>query len=181
MAVSTPALIDSPIDYAAFDVALSAVTTTHSPSLARRQAMLPSAPTTTGIPGVLSIRTQMLIVSPIAIWLSVGILAFLAGSTVFFVEHRKYIRLLPRDVETPGSILAFVHASRKLQAWARERHEGEQWDEGEGTGLNLPAVKQIFGRKKVDTKHAYDEANVSMGPFDSDHWGVEIDAALART
>jgi len=97
-----------------------------------------------------------------------------------FVEQRKYIKLLPRDVETPGSILAFVYASKKLQTWARERHEKGQWDDGEGSRLSLAMIKEMVGRTKG--KGEADELmEASMGPFDSnEHWGVEIDAAPAR-
>jgi hypothetical protein len=185
-AAPTVAPISAPVAQASITPAASLVSSKSSAtkasaaSLARRQNTQPTAPQ---IPGVLLIRTQMLVVSPVAIFFSIAILAFLAVSTVLvFIVQRHDVELLPRDVESSASILAFVYASKKLQAWARERHETGQWDDGEGSRISWAMFKEILGQRPKYQKGTDDGTEISMGHFGpgDEHWGVEIDATPAK-
>jgi hypothetical protein len=131
------------------------------------------------IPATLSIRTNLLVVSPLAVWFSFAILLFLALSTFFvFIEQLKFVKLLPRDVDSPASLFGFVYASKKLQAWTNEKADLRQWDEGAGTRLKWSTVKRLIGKdKKRAVQEEDDGVMASMGSFDGDvHWGVEIGA-----
>ncbi|RDW71544.1 hypothetical protein BP6252_08107 [Coleophoma cylindrospora] len=60
-----------------------------------------------------STRVEQLDLSPAAFFLCFAILAFLVLILVFILGwHRHYLRLLPRDVDTIGSVLGFVYGSK---------------------------------------------------------------------
>lgn len=104
------------------------------------------------IPAVLSVSTNLLVISPIAVFFSIAILAFLLILTVLFYLSRGPLKKLPRDVEFPASLLGFVYASERLREWCVDRQA--RGDSGE------------------------DDKMVKMGRFDGrdgeTHWGIEI-------
>ncbi|RDW82963.1 hypothetical protein BP5796_04454 [Coleophoma crateriformis] len=62
-----------------------------------------------------STRVEQLDLSPAAFFLCLAILAFLVLTLVFILGwHRHYLRLLPRDVDTIGSVLGFVYGSKRF-------------------------------------------------------------------
>ncbi|KUJ17961.1 uncharacterized protein LY89DRAFT_781079 [Mollisia scopiformis] len=70
----------------------------------------------------ISTRIQQLDLSPVAVFLCISILCFLMLTTAIVLGwHRKYLRLLPRDVDTLGSILGFVYASERLLAKSNDK------------------------------------------------------------
>ena len=59
--------------------------------------------------------------------------------------------------------MAFVHASRNLQDWAKDTHDANKWDEHSGTGLKSWWTSQRTER----------DGMVAMGPF-GHNWGIEM-------
>lgn len=67
------------------------------------------------INSLVSVRIEQLNLSPTAIFLCLSILIFLMLATILILgSHKHYLGLLPRDVDTIGSILGFVYASERL-------------------------------------------------------------------
>lgn len=113
-------------------------------------------------------QTETLVISEPALFVSIGILIFLMISTiVIYLLNNSQLRLLPRDYDSPASLLASVYASEKLKAWAKERHEKQT--------LRQISRRWPWKRSAVDDD---DDVNVKMGYFtgaDGDqHWGIEI-------
>ncbi|KAH7399809.1 hypothetical protein BKA64DRAFT_722635 [Cadophora sp. MPI-SDFR-AT-0126] len=98
---------------------------------------------------IVTTRIEQLDLSPAAVILCLSILCFLLLTTVVVLGwHRQYLRLLPRDVDTLGSVLGFVYASDRLLK--SSGHSAKRAQRGE---------------------------MVSMGWFESGgkrRWGVEI-------
>lgn len=117
----------------------------------------------------------MLVISPLALFFSVGILAFLIISTlVVYLRPPAAIRTLPRSIDSPASVLAFVYGSEKLQAWAKQQDELGQ--------LNRNSDSKWFKGKsgeKQQYKNVDGEVLVRMGYFtDSngkERWGIELE------
>ena len=96
--------------------------------------------------------------NPAAIVLNLCILAFLFLTTaVILIVHRSYLRLLPRDVDTLGSVLGFVYSSERLLRSAE--------DDGSNT----------FNEKRQP--EAKSTVMAHMGWFNSGgrrRWGIEL-------
>ncbi|CZR53400.1 uncharacterized protein PAC_03278 [Phialocephala subalpina] len=101
---------------------------------------------------VVTTRISQLDLSPAAVFLCLSILIFLLLTTAVILSwHRNYLRLLPRDVDTLGSVLGFVYASERLLSQADDKE----------------ALKTDAGGTEM----------VRMGWFESRgkrRWGVEI-------
>jgi hypothetical protein len=98
-----------------------------------------------------------LVMSPIAVFLCIAVLAFLSITTIIiYTFYSNRFKVLPRDVDTLASILGFVYGSERLLEWARERKETGNWTDN-GMGGQLMA---------------------KLGPFETaggdKRWGVEI-------
>lgn len=104
------------------------------------------------VDAIITRRVEQLDLSPVAFILCLSILSFLLLATAAILAwHRNYLSLLPRDVDTLGSVLGFVYASEKL--------------------LALSGDKEILRARDGET------SLVSMGWFVSSgkrRWGVEI-------
>ncbi|KAE8449814.1 hypothetical protein EG329_007291 [Mollisiaceae sp. DMI_Dod_QoI] len=104
------------------------------------------------INSIITTRVSQLDLSPAAVFLCLAILCFLMLTTAVVLGwHRKYLRLLPRDVDTLGSVLGFVYASERLLSRADD---------------NAALKNDGDGREMV-----------MMGWFESGgkrRWGVEI-------
>jgi hypothetical protein len=133
------------------------------------------------IPATLSIRADVLVISPVAIFLCIGILAFLIISTcVIYLINRRYFKLLPRDVILPASVLGFVYGSEKLKAWVEQQDELGSLDYGSRARFRwhgkAKAEEEVQSRKE--------EVLVEMGYFiDSagkQRWGIELDTAPGK-
>ena len=81
------------------------------------------------------------------------------STLVIYLVQNSQLRLLPRDFDSPASLLAAVHASEKLKAWA-ERHNERR--------------KLLRDSHLVDD----DDVTVKMGYFTGadgeQHWGIEV-------
>lgn len=126
----------------------------------------------------LSIQAKVLVVSPLAIFLCIGILAFLITLTcIVYVAQHGYFKLLPRDVEVPASLLGFVHASEKLQAWVKKRAELEKFQAGVKS-RHIWRGWSKRGEKRENMKE--DDILVGMGYLSEQggksRWGIEVDA-----
>lgn len=102
-------------------------------------------------------------------FLSISILAILiVSATVLYLVQNKYLRLLPRDFDSPASLLAAVYASGRLKNWAERQHQMES--------TVLPKKGRQWGRDRKD--YIDNDTLVSMGHFkDQDgreHWGIEV-------
>jgi hypothetical protein len=72
--------------------------------------------------GTVYVHTETLVISPIALFLSITILALLiAFTTVICWFQNSHLNLLPRDFDSPASILAAVYASETLKGWASDQ------------------------------------------------------------
>lgn len=114
----------------------------------------------------LHLLVEALVMSPTAIWLCIALLAFLALSTiVLYSFDRSRFKSLPRDVDTLGSVLAYVYGSERLLEWARENVDLTPRDQG--------------WKGWIPRGHRQDhELKAKMGPFlgrdDEQRWGIEI-------
>ena len=74
--------------------------------------------------------------------------------------------MLPRDFDSPASLLAAVYASEKLKAWAQRQYERGKIAEAGGR------------RSKKGSDLGDDDVAVGMGYFTSadgeQHWGIEV-------
>lgn len=117
-----------------------------------QDSILPST-TNASVPGIVTVQIEKLDLNPIAVILSLAILGLLLMSTVVLLcWHRQYLPLLPRDVDTLGSVLGFVYGSEKLLALVREENS--------------------LAEKSDET-----EKLVQLGPFQSrgeNKWGIDV-------
>jgi hypothetical protein len=102
----------------------------------------------------ISVPTEELDFNTTAATVSLTILVFLLLTTLIIAGfQRRYLKLLPRDVDTLGSILGFVYASERLLGFAAESNNLFS-EKGEAAG-----------------------EMTKMGWFNSGgrrHWGIEI-------
>lgn len=90
-----------------------------------QDSFIPSNPSAT-VQAVLSMQIEQLELNPSALFLSLAILCLLLLTTAVVLGwHRRYVRLLPRDVDTLGSVLGFVYGSERLLALARQQDENK--------------------------------------------------------
>lgn len=133
---------------------LSSSTYLQKSSTYLQKSFLPSNTSAT-VNGVITTQIEQLDLNPAAVILSLFILCFLLLTTMIVLGwHRQHLRLLPRDVDTIGSVLGFVYASERLLALARHQDETEMTGKESGNG-----------------------EMVKMGWFESGgkrRWGVEI-------
>ncbi|KUI61541.1 hypothetical protein VP1G_08710 [Cytospora mali] len=74
---------------------------------------------------------EALVMSTVAVYVCLAVLAFLCPIIVaIYVFYRRRIKMLPRDVDTLASVLAFVYDSPKLLEWVQDRKEFGNWDDG---------------------------------------------------
>jgi hypothetical protein len=115
-----------------------------------------------------SIHTETLVISSVALFLSITILVLLVIFTaIIFLVQRKQLSLLPRDFDCPASLLAAVYASEKLKAWAEQQHK------------RRPDVTGTTKRWKSSHANASGvEIAAKMGYFrgvdGKEHWGIEV-------
>ncbi|KAI4716309.1 hypothetical protein E4T48_07491, partial [Aureobasidium sp. EXF-10727] len=112
----------------------------------------------------LIIPVEQLIMSPVAVFLSISLLAFLVLTTiVMYTVNRGHYKLLPRDVDTLASMLAFVHGSEKLLDWSQSSTRAGAWY-----------------RSWSSKDHSSEDAHVKaqMGSFrdkgGNERWGIEL-------
>jgi hypothetical protein len=112
------------------------------------------------IAAIVSVEVPLLKLSKLAVWFSLSLIVVLIATAVLaFFQQRNNSKLLPRNLESPASAMALVHASTNIQAWAKQMHDNGRWDEHSGTGLRI--------------RRAREYGAVAMGPF-GQNWGVEI-------
>ena len=114
-----------------------------------------------------SVQTETLVISPLALFLSVSIIILLIISTlVIYLVQNRQLRLLPRDFDSPVSLMAAVYASEKLKAWGERQHERREMVELGGRWGKKSAVP-------ID-----DDVAIGMGYFTGvdgeEHWGIEV-------
>lgn len=96
-------------------------------------------------------RVEQLDLSPAAVILCLSILCFLMLTTVVLLGwHRRYLRLLPRDVDTLGSVLGFVYASEKLLDLSGHVRKGGKEGEVVSMGWFESGGKRRWGVEVVD-------------------------------
>ncbi|CAD0084374.1 unnamed protein product, partial [Aureobasidium vineae] len=113
-----------------------------------------------------SIPIEQLVMSPIAVYLCLSILALLVLTTVImYSANRSHSKVLPRDVDTLASTLAFVHGSDRLLDWAQDGASTKPW-------YKLPSRKDRLARQQSKKLMA------QMGPLKdqdgNDAWGIEL-------
>jgi hypothetical protein len=70
---------------------------------------------TNTVEAVISTPVMKLAFCPTAVFISLSILGILIAATVFIAAiHKKYLKVLPRDIDTLGSVLGFVYSSERL-------------------------------------------------------------------
>ena len=113
------------------------------------------------------VHTETLVISSVALLFSVAIVALLIAFTAAtYLGQNSYLNLLPRDFDSPASILAAVYASEKLKGWASQQDKR----------LMMERKRSVSGSNKVTQE---DEAvAASMGYFTGadgkEHWGIEL-------
>jgi hypothetical protein len=151
----------------------------------------PPLPFATAIRATMHVRAQVLHVSTGAVAAAVSILGFLIILTAAsWYKQRDYSRRLPRSVETPASLMAFVYASKKLQQWSKYKEglgelDGEHHG-GARMGVTRTASDLLAYRKESEfslkreksflRREDMDHVKVAMGEFGNGHWGVEVSA-----
>jgi hypothetical protein len=151
-------------------------TSLQSSSSSSSSSILMSAaiPASTTLTATVHVRTFELIISRTAVFLSLGILIFLLISTLpIYILCKHHTRHLPRNVNTPGSLLAFVYSSARLQKWASEQdHIGIGW-------IRDRQALNAYKNKRSERSHQQ-KIVVGMGGFigeDGTHrWGIEVGA-----
>jgi hypothetical protein len=113
-----------------------------------------------------SVPVEQLVMSPVAVYLCLSILALLVLTTVvMYSVNRNHFKALPRDVDTLASTLAFVHGSDKLLDWAQDGASTKPW-------YKLGSRKDKLARQQSKRLMA------QMGPFKdqdgNDAWGIEL-------
>lgn len=103
------------------------------------------------------IPVEMLIMSPVAVYLSLGVLALLCAVVLAtYAFYGPRFKQLPRNVNTLANVLAFVYASEQLLEWVRLRKGLDNWSDNGIGGANM----------------------ASLGPFKNEKgeegWGVEL-------
>lgn len=91
---------------------------------------------------VLSTPVEQMVVSAIAVGISIGILALLGIVTVIiYAGYRREFKVLPRDVDTLASVLGFVYGSRQFLGWVGRNSSSRTWNtmEWKGRYRLLPA------------------------------------------
>jgi hypothetical protein len=93
------------------------------------------------------------------------------------MAQNHQLRLLPRDFDSPASVLAAVYASEKLKVWSKRQHDKRRIVEGHQKSASR------FGRRgKKGKRTGYDEDDddvaVGLGYFlgmdAAEHWGIEV-------
>lgn len=115
---------------------------------------------------VYSVPVEQLVMSPIAVYLCLCLLALLVLTTVvMYSVDRSHFKALPRDVDTLASTLAFVHGSEKLLDWARDGTTTKPW-------------YKLRSRGDQETREQSKRMMAQMGPFESPDgkqgWGIEL-------
>lgn len=85
--------------------------------------------------------------SPAAVYICLIVLVFLCPVTVaIYVFYRRRAKVLPRDVDTLASVLAFVYESPRLLEWAREKKETSDWKGDETVAARLGMFQNHEGQ-----------------------------------
>ncbi|KAK7698892.1 hypothetical protein SLS64_012102 [Diaporthe eres] len=93
------------------------------------------------------IPVEVLVMSPAAVYICLVVLVFLCPVTVaIYVFYRRRSKVLPRDVDTLASVLAFVHESPRLLEWAREKKETGDWKSDETVAARLGRFQRHEGQ-----------------------------------
>ncbi|PVH89113.1 hypothetical protein DL98DRAFT_565261 [Cadophora sp. DSE1049] len=110
---------------------------------------------------VVTTRIEQLDLSPAAFILCLSILCFLMLTTVVVLGwHHRYLRLLPRDVDTLGSVLGFVYASDKLLESSGHGTKGAERGEMVSMSRFESGGKRRWGVEVVD------QTNGSRSPYE---------------
>lgn len=110
------------------------------------------------VTATISVPIEQLVMSPIAVYLCISILALLCVTTaIIYTTNRPQLKALPRDVDTLASTIAFVYGSEKLLRWVQD----------------LPSLKP----SSLQSKHTK-QMMARLGSFrDSEgkeRWGIEL-------
>jgi glutathionylspermidine synthase len=109
-----------------------------------------------------SIHVETLVISPVALFLSIATIALLIFYTiVIYLVQNNQLKLLPRNFDSPASVLATVYASEKLYNWAEQQHERRKLVDGE-------ARSSLFG-EAITARMSY-----FTGVDGKDHWDIEL-------
>lgn len=85
--------------------------------------------------------------SPVAVCICLIVLVFLCPVTVaIYVFYRRRAKVLPRDVDTLASVLAFVYESPRLLEWARKKKETGDWKSDETVAARLGRFQKHEGQ-----------------------------------
>jgi hypothetical protein len=137
------------------------------PPLARRETPTPSSKSSNEIPATLSIRTDILVISSLALFFSIGILAFLILSTFVVYHFSSDLKKLPRSVDCPASVFGFVYASERLKEWANQREVERERNAEAG-----------FRARWMRRTREDDDAQLRLGSFTGTdgkvRWGIEL-------
>lgn len=132
-----------------------------------QNSSVPSNTSATGN-GVITTQIEQLDLNPAAVILSLAILCFLLLTTIVVLGwHRQHLRLLPRDVDTVGSVLGFVYASEKLLALAGQQGEEKGSMVMARMGWFESGGKKRWGVEIVDEVSSYEDRaqNRKQGPY----------------
>lgn len=93
------------------------------------------------------VPVEVLVMSPAAVCICLVVLVFLCPVTgAIYVFYRRRARVLPRDVDTLASVLAFVYESPRLLEWAREKKETGDWKSDETIMARLGRFQKHEGK-----------------------------------
>lgn len=140
--------------------------TTHSTYQGAFATENQTAPISPTIVATYSIPVQQLVMSPIAVYLCLSILALLVLTTIImYSSNRSHFKALPRDVDTLASTLAFVHGSDRLLDWAQDSAVTKPW-------------YKLRSRQDVQAREQSKRLMAQMGPFKdqdgNEAWGIEL-------
>jgi hypothetical protein len=119
------------------------------------------------IQATVSMHTDTLVIFPAAPFLSVTIVILLIICTaIIYLVQYSQLRLLPRDFDSPASLLAALYVSEKLKTWAERQQERCMIAAGDNS------------RKRSRAGSLDEEITVKMGYFTGndrrEHWGIEV-------
>jgi len=137
------------------------------------------------VQAALSIPTENLNLNfnKVSVFISLAILGILLATTSFLAGWRQYyLKLLPRDVDTLGSVLGFVYASERLLNRAAESNNifSEKGEDGEMTKMGWfnAGGRRRWGIEIVDHR---DGSPMLMDEIENDSLDHEVRAASFDT
>jgi hypothetical protein len=97
---------------------------------------------------------------------------------LIFMAQNHQLRLLPRDFDSPASVLAAVYASEKLKVWSKRQHDKRRILQGDQKIASRFGCRGKQGNRRTGYDEDDDDVAVGIGYFigmgGEEHWGIEV-------